>query len=90
MFEVGDRVIGIGIIDGNNLNGCIGTVVGYYSDDDKSLVAVEFDDKIMDGHGCDGQGQHGYCWYCQDGKLKSYSDKDLFTKDEINNILGIL
>lgn len=89
VFKIGDKVIAIDIISHNDLRDCRGTVVGLLNDSECSYVAVEFDDKIEAGHDCNGQGQKGHCWYCQEETLQLCTDEEFFTEEDINNILRL-
>lgn len=67
-FNVGDRVVGIGVVDGIKIDGKKGTIR------EKGAVSfgVEFD-KNIGGHDLGNHGYHceyGYGWYCIKGNLK--------------------
>lgn len=69
-FKVGDRVVGIDIVDGKDIRGKAGIVkhINEYNN-----LAVEFDDYI-DGHSCQsyfkGSIKKGHGWWCSDRHLK--------------------
>lgn len=58
-FRVGDRVIAVGAVDGNNsLIGKSGRVIYLLG---SSIVSVEFDEPFMGGHNEHGHGKMGHC-----------------------------
>ena len=67
MFELGNRVVGTKVFEGCNIVGRIGTVIGFGLYD----ILVEFDEKLPNGcgHDGDGRGKDKHCWYCAEGCL---------------------
>lgn len=69
-FKVGDRVVGVGVVDGKDIDWKKGTV----KDNSGYRVAVEFDEDI-NGWGNDYLGlAHGHGWGCPIGSLRRISD----------------
>lgn len=74
-FHIGDRVMAIGKIDGNDLDGKYGEVICYHPMGSPS-IGVQFDEEIENGHKCDGTGKHGHCWYCFSESLTKITDEE--------------
>jgi len=66
-FNVGDRVLVMGRIDGNDLTNETGTVIYVDDCDDcnpKGEILIEFDNEIPNGHdGIKVAGRDRHCWY---------------------------
>lgn len=77
-FSIGDRVLATGKIDGNELTGKYGTVIitGEH-------IGVQFDECIIGGHDCHGNGRHGYCWFCLPRYLQLVDEKDFEESKEL-------
>lgn len=74
-FKVGDRVVGIGVGDGKNINGKTGTILEYGSCD--TSFGVEFDENI-NGHSLQSSGKScksGHGWWVHADKLKLLTDE---------------
>lgn len=71
-MKVGDRVIGVGKVDGKNIDGLEGTIKAI----DKDLIrsfAIEFD-KNIDGHSCEGRCKINHGWYVSEGYIKPINE----------------
>lgn len=79
-FKIGDRIVALGDIDGQDMTGRTGTIVcvdngrGY-------KYGIQFDEHIH-GHDCNGHGEFGYCRYSAPGDELMPMDTEMDT--EIN------
>lgn len=80
-FNIGDRVMATGVIDWNDLSGKYGVVIAYHPTGVPN-IGVQFDEKINDGHSCDGSGKNGFCWYCDKDNLEIVVDDIEFGDSE--------
>lgn len=58
-IKQGNRVVAVGRIDGNFLDGECGTVIAI-----RGSCCVQFDNPIYHGHDGDCKGKPGHCWWC--------------------------
>ena len=74
-FNIGDRVIPLeGIFEGIYTSSP-GTII-YVSYSNNTRVGVEFDERIPEGHSCEGRGTDGHCRYGHVNEL------DIFLEEE--------
>lgn len=67
-FKIGERVIATKAVAGNT--DCIGkasTVIIHGSHFD---LGVQFDERILEGHNCEGKGKSGYCRFGHDDEFE--------------------
>lgn len=89
-FEIGDRVIAIGRVDGKDLTGKIGTVIYTNSESSMHELCVEFDDSFLGGHNGNGDGKDGHCRFGLFEEFELYDEPeypDVF-EDELFKVLS--
>lgn len=87
MMYIGDRVMATCTIDGNQLEGQYGTIVAVHPS--ALNCGVQFDNEILGGHDCDGNGEYGYCWYCDEASLMVI-ETDTVEYEASNELLDFL
>lgn len=81
MFKVGDRVIAIAEVDGDNLIGRKGTIkVIIFS---RCPLGIEFDESFDSGHTLDGKGKHFHCRWGEETSFKKIDRKYNLFGEEI-------
>ena len=92
IFNIGDRVIATGKVDGLYLNNEYGTVVRLkHTIFPKYVLGIEFDNLVPDGqgHDCGGWGRRGYCRWATSADLsKSIKLLPLDPCDEKEILIG--
>lgn len=63
-FQIGDRVIAIDSYDGEDITGCIGTILALPTQcgEGDTIYPVQWEG-WDNGHSCGGRGEEGYCWW---------------------------
>lgn len=82
-FKVGDRVVGVGVVAGKNIEGLIGTVVKTQSDG----YGIDFDLNIG-GHSCSGNARPQHGWFVCESHLKSLKDEIIVIHRKDNEVIA--
>ena len=89
IFNIGDRVVVLGFVDGRPLRNKCGTVVALKNPLNSRLVlGIEFDDPIPDGHDCGRRGLKGYCRWATKADLGSIKILPPIDDDEKEMLIG--
>lgn len=87
-FEVGDRVIGVGIQSHVDITGMTGVVVNKL--DGFFHYSVEFDNTHQEFHACGGTTKDFYGYYCRDEALEALIDEEPKWNDNIPDLSGLI
>lgn len=85
-FKVGDRVVGIGVYDGKDIDGLKGRILD--ESDNAIECAVEFDEKIH-GHSCSNRGKKGHCWWVDKDQLKLAANETIVIYRKDNDVIAL-
>lgn len=85
-MNIGDRVMATGVIDDLDLTNKYGTII-HIGGHPRIKFGVQFEDMIG-GHDCEGFGEHGYCWYCDEEHLSIIDESIEF--EESGELLSFL
>ena len=89
-YKIGDRIKVMYEVDGINLTDAVGTIIkisGTTLFDHVHSIGIQFDEKIEEGHDCDGAGKHGYCRYASKFEIVLLKKKQPIDCHKLNKIL---
>lgn len=87
-FEIGQRVIGVGEMDGLDLSGHYGTIVGYLSDFEQ--YSVEWDEPFYSGlHNCGGMAKEKHGWNCRPRTIEPIEEGPAWDLGCIDELIGV-